>query len=506
MTMTTLAVSRPQAVGHLDIASLRRAFLVLAFVLAMVSPFTPDPLEFAVGGFVPWIVLSIAGTPTLPAALVYFLLWQWLQVFARALVGVTDGEPMSRSIAGPWVVDAYWYMLASVVVLAMAVRFVMGSLRPPAPREANAHLAWGPVELFQFYLFSLVAATAARYLQDMVSALDQPMEVLARVKAAAAFMLFIGVFTARRGYAYMLAAVVIELGIGFSGVLGDFRGVFIFIFIAALAARVRLTGTTTLAVSAAAVFLVVLGLFWTSVKTEYREVSTGSDQSQYVKVPLDVRLGYLGNRVANAGNIDWGYASYVLLNRMAYVDIFGSVIGVKMVSPDQGNMRQWSDALAHVFQPRALFPDKAPLSDSEVYMRLARADLSEEVRAGTSISVGYIAENYVDFGFPGMLAGIFALGVLLASVCRYFMTIKAPWIMREATVLAIVYGVALNGVETSLPKMLGAIVMAFVVYAVLAKFAYPIAWRWLDRKALAQRQAALMKQRARASRHGPYQK
>lgn len=506
MTMTTLAVARPPAVSQLDIASLRRAFLVLAFVLAMAAPFTPDPLEFAVGGFVPWIVLSIAGTPTLPAALAYFLLWQWLQVFARTLVSVTDGEPMARSLAGPWVVDAYWYMMASVVVLAMAVRLVMGSLKPPAPREARAHLAWGPAELFQFYLFSLVAASAARYAQDLIPALDQPIEALARVKSVAAFMLFVGIFTVRRGYGYMLAAIVIELGIGFSGVLGDFRGVFIFVFVSALAARIRWTATTTLAVSSAAIFLVVLGLFWTSVKNEYRQVATGSDESQYIKVPIDVRMGYLGNRVASAGDIDWGQASYLLLNRLAYVDIFGSVIGVKMVSPEQGGMRQWSDALAHVFQPRFLFPNKPALSDSEVFMRLARADLSEEVRAGTSISVGYISENFVDLGFPWMLGGVFGLGVLLAAVCRYFMTIPAPWVMREGTVLAIVYLVGQNGVEVSLPKMLGAIVMAFLVYAMLAKFAYPMAWRWLDRKAQLQRNAAEMKRRALASRRGPYRK
>lgn len=506
MTMTTLAVRGPQAVGYLDIASLRRAFLVMAFVLAMVAPFTPDPLEFGVGAFVPWIVLAIAGTPTLPAALVYFLLWQWLQVFARTLVGVTDGEPMARSLAGPWVINAYWYMLASVVVLAVAVRFVMGSLRPPAPREADAHLAWGPVELFQFYLFSLAAASATRYLQDMIPSLDQPLEALARVKSVAVFMLFVGVFSARRGFAYMLAAIAVELVIGFSGVLGDFRSIFIFLFVAALAARVRWTATTTLAVTSAAMFLVVLGLFWTSVKNEYRQVSTGSDESQYIKVPLDVRFGYLGRRVANAGDIDWGYASYLLLNRLAYVDIFGSVIGVKMVSPEEGNMRQWSDALAHVFQPRALFPDKPALSDSEVFMRLARADMSEQVRAGTSISVGYVSENFVDLGFPWMLGGIFVLGVLLATVCRYFMTIPAPWVMREGTVLAIVYLVAQNGVEVSLPKMLGAVVMGFVVYAGLAKFAYPMAWRWLDRKAVVRRQAAVAKQRAMASRRSSYQK
>ena len=143
MTMTTLAARAPPvpAVVRLDHVLLRRVFLVLGLALVFVAPFTPDPVEFAVGALVPWLVLRIVGTPTLPAAVVFYLLWQWLQVFARTLVGLTDGEEMGRGVFGPWVVDAYWYMLASIVTLALAMRAVLGNTRPPTPRQATAHLA-----------------------------------------------------------------------------------------------------------------------------------------------------------------------------------------------------------------------------------------------------------------------------------------------------------------------------------------------------------------------------
>ena len=67
-----------------------------------------------------------------------------------------------------------------------------------------------------------------------------------------------------------------ELVIGFSGLLGDFRSVFIVLFISALAVRIRWTAITSIVVAAAAILLVILALFWTSVKAEYREVATGS--------------------------------------------------------------------------------------------------------------------------------------------------------------------------------------------------------------------------------------
>jgi hypothetical protein len=114
-------------------------------------------------------------------------------------------------------------------------------------------------------------------------------------------------------------------------------------------------------------------------------------------------------------------------------------------------------------------------------VRLAKGDPTEQMREGTSISVGYMAENFVDLGFPGMLAGIFVIGAFAAYVARYFMRLKLPWMVREGTVLVLVYSIARDGVEMSLPKMVGAITMFFLVYVLLVKFGYPRVIAWLDR-------------------------
>ena len=98
---------------------------------------------------------------------------------------------------------------------------------------------------------------------------------------------------------------------------------------------------------------------------------------------------------------------------------------------------------------------------------------------GTSISVGYMAENFVDLGFPGMLGGVFVLALIYALIIRYFMAFKQPWLLKEGVVLAFIVGVGQNGVEMSLPKILGAAVMFFLVYTLLARFVFPRALNWL---------------------------
>ncbi len=464
---------------RLDYGFLRRTFFGVGLLLLLISPFSRDPLEMAVGGFVPWIAISIVAKPTMPAAVVYIFLWQWAQIYARILQSMVDGESLSSGLYGPGVGSAYWYALTSLVVLACVFRAMLGGIPVPTPDDENAHREWRPSDLFLLYCGTLVLAVACTYASRAVPGLSQQFEAVSRLKIVAEFLLFVTVLSTGRGGKFMLAAVLFEILIGFSGLLSDFRGVFVYLLIAAIAVRLALSVGAVIGGIVWLGVLVGLGLFWTAVKMDYREFATGGEETQHISVPLADRLAYLGAQVASPGNINWSEASYALLSRFAYVDIFGSVIDYQQLAREVAPAgRQWQDAFDHVFKPRIFFPGKASLSDSEVFVRLTGAD-PLEIRGSTSISVGYMAENYVDLGFPGMLLGIVAVGLMIASVIRHFMKSRLPWMVRQGIVLAFVYNVAGSGMEISLPKMLGATIMFFLVYWALAKYALPIGLRWL---------------------------
>jgi hypothetical protein len=87
----------------------------------------------------------------------------------------------------------------------------------------------------------------------------------------------------------------------------------------------------------------------------------------------------------------------------------------------------------------------------------------------------------------------------VAGACRYFMAAPLPWMVREAVVLAFIFAINNNGVEISLPKLLGSMVMSFAVYALLIKFAFPTALRWLDTRAATARHLEMRRQQARAA-------
>src|SRR5205814_3724135 len=83
------------------------------------------------------------------------------------------------------------------------------------------------------------------------------------------------------------------------------------------------------------------------------------------------------------------------------------------------NGRLWFDAVKHVFTPRAFFPGKGIIDDSArttYYTGVLVAGLEQ----GTSISIGYMGESYIDFGPIGMFVPIFFLGLLYGYIYRLF--------------------------------------------------------------------------------------
>ena len=414
----------------------------------------------------------------MPSAVVFLLLWQWGQIAARLLLAHLDGEALSDGIFGLDVTRAYWYSLASLVAFAVAFRVALDEVRPASEQFSEEHLVWKPRSLFFIYLVTLVLSQASGTLRLFAPALAQPVSALSQLKTIALFSLFVTVMSARRGGAWVFLAFCLEVVIGFGGLFAGFKEVFFILALAALSARVPLKTTTIMLSLVAAVILTGLGTFWTAIKTDYRDLATGSMSTQAIVAPLAERTNWLTDKALAPSDIVWGEAFVALVRRFAYIDFFGAVIGVSESVRAPEHYERWRDAVNHVFTPRLFFPDKAALNDTDVFDRLGLGG-SDEDRTGTSISIGHMAENFIDFDFPGMLLPTLGMGLLLGGMARYFMTRPVAWAAREGFAITCIMA-ASSGMELSLAKFLGGTLTTFVVLALCLTFVYPRVVRWVQ--------------------------
>ena len=78
----------------------------------------------------------------------------------------------------------------------------------------------------------------------------------------------------------------------------------------------------------------------------------------------------------------------------------------------------------HPLMPRLFFPNKPAINDSDrtsAYSGVWVANVDQ----GTSISIGYMGESYIDFGRWGMFIPVFLWGWLVGG-CFDYLRRKAP--------------------------------------------------------------------------------
>jgi hypothetical protein len=126
--------------------------------------------------------------------------------------------------------------------------------------------------------------------------------------------------------------------------------------------------------------------------------------------------------------------------------------------------------------PRILFPDKPIIDDTE------RTNFYTGGAAGqyaaTSVSLGWIAENYIDFGEHLMMGAIFFIGYfygLIYQWCLYGSRTNGLLGLACATAV-LVPALAL---ENSFTKTFGGIVVSLLIVWLIAKVAVPRWCPWL---------------------------
>lgn len=459
---------------HLDMEAVRRVVFYFAVACLVVAPYSRDPLALAAGAAVPWLVATILAKPQIPVVIFYFLLTNWIQVVARLGVSWNDSESLGDGLWGHDLTRAYWYSLASIIVLALGVRVGFAGLPTPQGDPREQAQTWRLSHVFLLYLLTFVFSVLVNRVAPMTGGLSQALLATASIRLVTLFLLFVTAIQSPNGTKFIAFAMVIEIGIGFTGLFSDFKTGFIVLGIAAVVARPPLRLRMIVVAVASTLVFVALLLFWTGIKSEYRLISSGYSNTQHVSAPLEERMDWLVGKILSPTEQDWSSNADLLLRRIAYIDFFAATMSAEDSSPDSRSFGNWTDLIRHVSRPRLLFPEKGIVDDTDVLERLARIDSGDD-RGGTSISVGYLAENYADFRFPMMLLPLLGLGIFAAIGVRYFLTRPAGWLTGEGFALAFVLSFSF-GTSVTLIKFVATGIVHFVMLALIVKFVWRPHW------------------------------
>jgi hypothetical protein len=386
---------------------------------------------------------------------------QWLQAAGIIFYANAYGMSLAEIFGGPQLERATWLSLIAVASDALGMRAALVRL-PPIPPNVMSLIA-SRVNIrnaFIVYLLFFLISTAADVFAFAVPSFAQPIYGLTTLKWVAIFILFYSVIQKKSGYGFLLVALLIEFSIGLVGYFSGFKGVFFVLLVAALTSQ-ALRRRQLAAITVIAGVLFITGVVWSAIKQDYRDFLNQGSGQQEITVSLEERGAKLSDLI---GDFSWtsfnnGLDSLVL--RVSQVNLFAlTMINVPDSVPyEKGGL--WADAVRRIFTPRFLFPNKPIADDSERANLYTGTEIAGAER-GTSISIGYVAESYVDFGPVLMFLPIFGLGVFYGLIYRFFALRTSQRLIGASIAVAILVFGAYT-LETSNLKLLGTNTAAVIV-------------------------------------------
>lgn len=452
---------------------------LIAFICILMCLNLPDITLSLYACFVLLIILKYLWLPYQPAVFLFGLVFQWTQSALRIFQANFAGEKLDTFDQSPNATVAAYAALTSTLIVSLVLAWFLRTNNWDKSFLQNSLASVTIKKVFGVHIIMFIGMPLLALIK--IGGLSQVIVSLESLKWLAYCLLTMSVFVQRRLYLLLGISFVSELILGFTGYFSSFKNVVFFSLISILSLTPRVTPGRVLISTVLGVFVIALGLFWTSIKGDYRKFLSGGQRAQIVTVSAAESLEYVYSSFSAARNTPVEIILESFINRLQYTRMIQLVMDYIPRHLDHQQGKQWQDAIRHILQPRILFPDKPPLDDSAVtskYTGLRWAGADE----GTSISIGYVAESYVDYGIPLMYIPVAILAFLVGLLYRNITRQPRQYALLFY-VTSIVLFIRFSHIETSYTKIIGGLITTFLVYILIIKtVVFPFLWNFISRK------------------------
>jgi hypothetical protein len=378
------------------------------------------PLVVTASGFTLIVIIALLWGPKAPPVLLLPPLYQWSEVSLTPISTIWLEVPLqSLSSRGADLEPAAFYGLLGVVMLSLGLRLAIdfrraeslfGNLLPEAQAQNFRGISRAVFTLLAMgYFFQAVSPFAGPAREFFNSA--------SGFKNAGLFILAYWCLSRGQNMGVLGAVFGFEILSGMTGFFADFKNSMLTLIMAALVARPKLGKGSIVPVAFASLLLVFVATFWSAVKTEYRTFVNQGTGAQVVLVPIADRVSFIADKASSFTLDDAQRGFNLLVARHGYIDFLGQTLRFVPYGHPHENGAITKAAINHITTPRLLFPEKPPLpSDTEVMARYTGQPMTWD--GNTSISLGHLAELYIDFGYLGGLLAMLVIGLIVGTLCR----------------------------------------------------------------------------------------
>ncbi|MNJ97604.1 hypothetical protein D3C87_153560 [compost metagenome] len=387
------------------------------------------------------------------------LLFQWVQASTKIFQSTLANTSINNYTNSNFGEDAVFISITGV--LAVALGFHLATKNKITQRTIFDEKVYSEQYVFKLFLLLFFIGNTADVISLIIPGLSQITLSISNLQWIGYALLFLTCLKNKKGYKYLVLAFLLEVGVNLFGYFSNFREVLLFTMILYLP---FIRKPTPLSIITHGLVIYVAYLFfvgWTGIKGDFRKVLDTETSISYSE-----RMSTFYDLYNNFNNFE--EAEEHGLDRLAYTDMLMYCLETVPRNIAHENGKLWQGSLEHILMPRFLFPNKRVLNDSDkanAYTGRQWAGAEE----GTSVSIGYIAESYVDFGYFLMFIPLILLGLLFGFLYNLVNRLQIDSFLSFAIIASILFFTKLSLLETSGDKLLGAVIINFIVLYTLSR-------------------------------------
>ena len=405
-------------------------------------------------------------TRSQPAIIFWALLHQWLQVNILLIYGNFTGQDQSALLYyKEHAEQAYLLSMAGLIAVGLGYWVLTRHLLQENIDRWLDQLE--PRKCLKTYLTFVVVSFIISSLN--LPGIGQLLLVISLLKWGFFYIFFSAVFHTGRYRGILVFCMLLEFIFSLYSIFAGFKAILLMpIVLLPVFMKKRFSLINLLLGVIAAVALINVGIVWTAVKQDYRSFLSSGLQGQVIVVDRNRAMTELGRLVSSMNGQRYQQAAVAMISRISYIDFLSGVIGNVPARLPHENGAIALKAFTHVVTPRILFPEKEALHDS-LHLNKYVGKYTADYRT-TSMSIGYVGDLYIDFGFFAPFA-LFGVGLLFGFMYRllYRQDADAGWgIFMVMPMFFIIYLF-----EISLIKQVGVLVTCTLLMLAVSKFMLP---------------------------------
>lgn len=397
-----------------------------------------------------------------PKVIFFGVVLYWVSITIKLFYGDFLGYNYEDLSSSKNIIQTTYYSLIAFCIFCFGLWIALKDFK--LSNEKMNELFNYPVNFRRILIVYAVVAILNTTLKSFIfylPGLSQLFSGLLQIKLGFLFLIIFFAFKTRENLLIVFFIIIAEVVLSLFSYFSSFKDIIITAAVIIALFPNRLTAKeTALAVIFGCGFMYSI-FIWQSVKGDYRKFLNAGQQSQSIVVSQEDALKKLQELSENSNKLNKDDVLYQTVDRISYIEFFSQATENVPRKIPYENGKLWLNNIIHIFTPRILFPEKGVIDDSKMVNKYATRRVAT-AKQGTSFSLGFMAESYIDFGPYLMFIPIFFVGWLLGFIYKTIILQSINYLWGFTLTASLWINV--NCSETAGTKILGWILMYYIAF------------------------------------------